>query len=294
MLYMKLPDWKYRTTTLALIAAIAILAALLALSPSLVQGASGVVEGVAASAGDASPVPGISPQQVGIASPATMRECKEERDAGRSVQCKANSFSVKTIRPDGGYNIDWSRWASQHSNVDRYSIQRLRFLYLYNFEREDNGDAVEHSDYTVPHVNSCVPRGAEVNSRREVTRWAWNCSGIGQIEEDPFGVPTSIEQLEAFEDNWTSQNWTGSLLAPGRKPDVPVQAFRIPGSKTDPHVDNPQSLADRLTQQQVDDDTHDLLATEIEMHLYLITVHFDDGTTLRRYDLIDAGPFDDR
>ena len=30
------------------------------------------------------------------------------------------------------------------------------------------------------------------------------------------------------------------------------------------------------------------------MHLYLITVHFDDQTTLRRYDLIDAGSFDDR
>ena len=42
MRYMKLLAWKYRTTTLALIAAIAILAALLALSPSSAQGASGV------------------------------------------------------------------------------------------------------------------------------------------------------------------------------------------------------------------------------------------------------------
>ena len=150
------------------------------------------------------------------------------------MQCKANSFSVKTIRPDGGYNIDWSRWASQHSNIDRHSIQRLRFMYLYNFEREDNGDAVEHSDYTVPDVNSCVPRGAETNSRGEVTRWAWTCNGIGQIEEDPFGVPTSIEQLEAFEDNWTSENWTGSLLARGRKPIPLYRLSKSPAARPIP------------------------------------------------------------
>ncbi len=62
MRYMKLLAWKYRTTTLALIAAIAILAALLAFSPSLARGASGVGEAVPVSLGDASPVPGISPQ----------------------------------------------------------------------------------------------------------------------------------------------------------------------------------------------------------------------------------------
>ena len=37
-----------------------------------------------------------------------------------------------------------------------------------------------------------------------------------------------------------------------------------------------------------------LLASEVEMHLYYIIVHYDDETTLRRYEIVDGGPFDDR
>ena len=266
MNFMNLRAWNHRTIALSLMAATATMVALFALSPSLAQGQTDD-------------------------SPATMGECREELDAGRAVLCKRNSFSVKTILPDGGYHIDWSEWAGRHDNVDRYTIQRLRFLYRYNFEREDNGNAVSTGDYTEPDVSSCRPWAAETNGMGEVTRWAWTCNGISNVREDPSGVSTSIEQLE---DNWTSTSWTGSLLAPGRKRDTPVQALRIPGNMTEAHADNPQSATDRLTQQQVDDGTDDLLATEVEMHLYLITVHFDDGTTQRRYDLIDGGPFDDR
>ena len=269
MHFTNLRAWNHRTVMLSLIAAAATVVALLALSPSLAEGQTSD-------------------------SPATMAECKEEQNAGRAVLCKRNSFSVKTILSDGGYHIDWSVWASRHSNVDRYAIQRLQFLYRYRFEREDDGNAVSASDYTVPDVNSCVPRAAETDNMGAATRWAWTCTGISNVREDPFGVPTSVEQLEEFDDNLTSTSWSDSLLAPGRKHDTPVRALRIPGSMTDAHADNPQSAADRLTQQQVDDGAHDLLATEVEMHLYLITVHFDDGTTHRRYELVDGAPFDDR
>ena len=235
--------------------------------------------------------PLISERQVYSDSPATMEECGAELAAGHAVLCKANDFSVKTVRPTGQYHINWSVWASQHSNIDRYTIQRLRFLYRYNFEREDNGDAVDGHDYTVPDVNSCAPRAAEVNGRGIATRWAWRCDSITQVHEDPSGGPTSIELLDG---NWISDSWTASLQAPGRKPDVPVQALKVPGSRIEAHADNPQNVSGRLTQQQVDDGTHGLLATEIEMHLYLITVHFDDGTTDSDYALIDGGSFDDR
>jgi len=124
-----------------------------------------------------------------------------------------------------------------------------------------------------------------------VTRWAWFCSGISNVRENPSGAPTSIERLD---DDWTSTSWTGSLLAPGRKHNVQVQALSIPGSKTEAHPDNPQSATDRLTQQQVDDNTHNLLASEVEMHLYVITAHFDDGTSQRSHGLITGSPFDDR
>ena len=266
MRYLNLLIWKHRTVTLSLVVAVATMVALLALSPSLVQGQDND-------------------------SPATMEECKDELSAGSAVSCTRNAFSVKTTLPDGGYHINWSEWASRHSNVDRYTIQRLRFLYHYNFEREADGTAVDDSDYTIPDVSSCVPRAAETNSVRVVTRWAWTCKGISNVREDPSGAPTSIEQLD---DNWTSTSWTGSLLAPGRKRDTPVRALIVPGNMAEAHADNPQSAADRLTQQQVDDGTHDLLATEFEMHLYLITAHFDDGTTKRSYELITGAPFDDR
>ena len=306
MHYMKLLSLHYRTITLSLIAATSIMLAVLVLSPTLAYGSSiGNVEREAMSprdshgkldlSWDALPAaPHSSFQQITPDSPATMRECKEQMAAGHAVRCSANSFSVTTVRPNGEYQINWSAWAGRHDNVDRYTIQRLRFMYRYNFEREDNGDAVDSWDYTVPDVNSCVPRAAETDSRGRATRWAWNCQGISQVREDPFGGPTSIEDMEDFDDNWTSDSWTDSLQAPGHKRDIPVQALRIPGNWDEAHVDNPQNSADRLTQQQVEDGTVDLLFTEFEMHLYLITVHFDDGATQTRYELVNGTSFEDR
>ena len=262
----RLPAWNHRKTVLSIIAAAAALAALLALSPSPAQGQT-------------------------VDSPATMQECREEMLAGRAVSCARNFFSVLTMLPDGGYHINWSEWAGRHDNVERYTIQRLRFQYRYNFTLESDGSAVSSADYTVPDVNSCRPYAAERDGMREVTRWAWSCNGITNVREDPSGAPTSVELLA---DNWTSTSWTGALLAPGRKHDIPVSALRIPGDRDAAHADNPQSASDRLTQQQVDDGTQSLLASDLEMHLYYITVHFDDGTIRRSYQLADGSPYDDR
>ena len=258
--------WNTRSVLALIIAAVIAAAALLALSPPVAQGQTN--DG-----------------------PATVEECEEELAAGRAVLCARNSFSVKTTMADGTYHINWSEWADGHSNVERYTIQRLRFMYHNNFQLEVDGSAVNDWDYTSPDVTSCWPWGVERDRRWVVTRWAWSCKGISNVREDPSGTPTSIEQLD---DDWTSTSWTGSLLAPGRKHDVPVRALRIPGSRTEAHPDNPQRATDRLTQQQVEDNTHDLLATEVEMHLYLITAHFEDGTTRSSHDLVNGAPFDDR
>ena len=67
----------------------------------------------------------------------------------------------------------------------------------------------------------------------------------------------------------TSPRHSDRLTYPGRFNDVPVEALRIPTRA-------PQSLTDELTQQELNDTLY-LLASEFEMHLYLITVHFDDG-----------------
>ncbi len=258
--------WNTRLVLVLLIAAVITAAAFLALSPPVALG----------QAND---------------SPASMEECKEELAAGRAVSCARNSFSVVTTMADGTYHINWSQWANRQSNVDRYTVQRLRFMYRHNFQLEADGTAVNDWEYATPDVTSCRPWGVERDSMMVVTRWAWFCDGISNVRVDPSGAPTSIEQLD---DDWTSTSWNGSLLAPGRKHNVQVEALRIPGSSTEAHPDNPQSATDRLTQQEVDDNTHDLLASEVEMHLYLITAHFDDGTARRSYQIITGGPFDDR
>ena len=258
--------WNTRSVPVLLIAALVAAAALFALSPQVAQG----------QAND---------------SPATMEECREELAAGRAVLCTRNSFSVTTTMADGTYHINWREWANRQSNVERYTIQRLRFMYRHNFQLEADGTAVNDWEYTAPDVNSCRPWGVERDSTGVVTRWAWYCNGISNVREDPSGAPTSIERLD---DDWMSTSWTGSLLAPGRKHDVQVQALSIPGSKAEAHPDNPQSATDRLTQQEVDDNTHNLLASEVEMHLYVITAHFGDGATRRSHGLITGSPFADR
>ena len=258
--------WRVPIVALLSIAAVVAAIGLLALSPPVAQGQSS--DG-----------------------PATMEECREELAAGRAVLCKRNSFAIKTTFSDGSYHINWSEWASRYNNVERYSVQRLRFLYRYNFQLEADGTAVDESDYTTPDVASCRPLAVETDNRGNAIRWGWSCPGISSVHEDPTGAATSIELLDG---NLTSASWTGSLVAPGRKHGVAVRAFRIPGSWDEPHADNPQSAADRLTQQQVDDGTVDLLATDVEMHLYVVTAYFDDGRRRRSSELITGAPFDDR
>ncbi len=258
--------WNTRLIPVLLIAAAIAAALVLALSPPVAEGQGNV-------------------------SPATTEECQEELEAGRAVLCTRNSFAVTSTMADGTYHINWSEWADENSNAERYTIQRLQFLYRHNFKLEADGTAVNDWEYTAPDVTSCRPWGVERDDMGEVTRWAWSCNGITNVREDPSGAATSIEQLDS---NWASTSWTGSLQAPGRKHDVPVRALKIPGNKDEAHPDNPQSWTDRLTQQQVDDGTHDLLATEVEMHLYLITAHSADRAIRRSYQLVTGSSFDDR
>lgn len=288
----KLITLNIRTVMLLLITLTAIA---LALSPSLAQGSSTGIAEEQSMSPSALGVPigpltsdlQTSPQQMAPDIPATMKECREEKQAGRAVSCARNAFAVTTVLANGSYHIDWSGWAGRHTDVDYYTVQRLRFMYRYDFRLEGDGTPVMDTDYTIPDVSSCWPRPA-------AGRWAWTCNGISNVYEDPSGVPTSVEQLRDSGDSYTSEHWTGSLLAPGRKHDVPVRALRIPGDPDGPHADNPQSPSDRLTQQQVDDGSIDLTASDIEMHLYLITAHFENGSSQTSYKLVDGGAFADR
>ena len=115
----------------------------------------------------------------------------------------------------------------------------------------------------------------------------WNCAPLNTQYVTPDGALTSTEDIIGYEHNRTTPRHTDHLSNPGRLNDVPVEALRIP-------IRAPQSLYDQLTQQELND-TIPLLASEFEMHLYLIIVHFDDGSTATHYALAEgASGFPDR
>ena len=102
-------------------------------------------------------------QQTEVSVPTTMAECKQQMIDGLALNCSANRFTVKTMRHDGTYHFDWSVWASNHSNIDRYTIQRQRFVYRLNFTRLDDGTAFDPGgEYAEAVPNSCVAASAGI------------------------------------------------------------------------------------------------------------------------------------
>ena len=225
-------------------------------------------------------------QQTEVSVPTTMAECKQQMIDGLALNCSANRFTVKTMRHDGTYHFDWSAWASNHSNIDRYTIQRQRFVYRLTFTRQDVSTAFDPGDeYAEAVPNSCVAASAGIVDG--VSMFRWNCDPLNTEYVTPDGALTSTEDIIEYERNRTTPRHTDRLSNPGRLNDVPVEGLRIPTGA-------PQSLYDQLTQQELND-TIPLLASEFEMNLYLITVHFDDGSTESQYALAEgASGFPDR
>ena len=225
-------------------------------------------------------------QQTEVSVPTTMAECKQQMIDGLALNCSANRFTVKTMRHDGTYHFDWSVWASEHSNIDRYTIQRQRFVYRLNFTRQDDGTAFDPGDeYAEAVPNSCVAASAGIVDG--VSMFRWNCDPLNTEYVTPDGALTSTEDIIEYEHNRTTPRHTDRLSNPGRLNHVPVEALRIPTRA-------PQSLYAQLTQQELNDTIY-LLASEFEMNLYPITVHFDDGSTESQYALAEcASGFPDR
>ncbi len=225
-------------------------------------------------------------QQTQASVPTTMAECKQQMIDGFALKCSANRFSVKTMRHDGTYHFDWSVWASQHDNIDRYTIQRQRFVYRLNFTRLDDGTAFDPGgEYAEAVPNSCVAASAGIVDG--VSMFRWQCDSLSTAYWTPEGAPTTTEEIIEYEHMQTIPRHSDRLTYPGRFNDIPVEALRIPTRA-------PQSLNDQLTQPELEDTIY-LLASEFEMHLYLITVHFDDGSTESHYALAEgASGFPDR
>ena len=222
----------------------------------------------------------VTARQAEVSVPTTMAECKQQMIDGLALNCSANRFTVKTMRHDGTYHFDWSVWASQHDNIDRYTIQRQRFSYRLNFTRLDDGTAFDPGgEYAEAVPNSCVAAGAGLVDG--VSMFRWQCDSLSTIYWTPEGAPTTTEEIIEYEHMLTIPRHGDRLTYPGRFNDIPVEALRIPTRA-------PQSLNDQLTQQELEDTIY-LLASEFEMHLYLITVHFEDGSTESHYAMADGG-----
>ena len=240
---------------------------------------SAVAYGTAAAA---ALVPQIAQQQVVATLPATMDECGEQIKAGNVQSCAADSFSVKATRADGRFSINWSVWASQHDNISHYIVQHLEFQYRNRFKLASTNEPFNvepaegnpYGGYTEP--NSCEAAVRETDSNGRAISFWWRCASLTNVYVDTEGNPTSVVTDASVPRS--QPYWEDSLASPSRKHDVPVTVMRIPARA-------PTSLDDELTQAELDD-TFDLTATETQMLLYGITVHFDDETTEFHYALV--------
>ena len=241
---------------------------------------SDIAYGTVAAAAERAPQ--IAARQVAVTLPATMDECGEQMTAGNVESCAADSFSVKATRADGSFSINWSVWASQHDNISHYIVQHLEFQYRHRFKLAstdepfdvDPDDGDPYAGYAAP--NSCEAAVRDTDSNGRAVSFWWRCTSLTNVYVDTEGNPTSV-----VTDAHVPQSqpyWEDSLASPSRKHDVPVTVMRIPARA-------PTSLDDELTQAEMDD-TFDLTATETQMLLYGITVHFDDETTEFHYALI--------
>lgn len=222
--------------------------------------------------------PLIALQQVGHTSPATMDECGDLIKSGDAIECGGGRFSVHAVFSDGSFSINWSVWASQYDNITHYTVQHREFQYRNRFKHADTNepfdvDPAEGDGWVVP--GSCEAAVLSTNNMGQATEYWWRCDGLTNVYVDTEGNPTSVE---TDAENWQQTSWEGALASPSRKHDVPVTAMRIPTRA-------PTSLADELTQTELDD-TVELTASETQMLLYGIIVHFDDDTRDFHYDLV--------
>ncbi len=219
--------------------------------------------------------------QVQATIPTTSDECGQQLVDGTATSCAANSFGVITVRTGGVYHIDWTAWHNSNADrVDFYTIQRL--VFTYNFRvRHALDDTPADTDHT-PGVSlvrpgTCVP-SAVANSDGSLSHFEWRCDGFVNVREDIDGNVTEPETLVDADLNWQTPYLSGTIARPGVHYDTPLTGMRIPARQ-------PADRNDRPTAAEAAD-TVDLEADAVEMHLYLISAYFNDGTSYSRHMLV--------
>lgn len=220
-------------------------------------------------------------QQVQVPIPTTSDECGDQVADGTATSCAANSFGVTTMRAGGVYNVDWTVWHNRNADrLDHYTIQRLVFTYNFNIRHaldDTPADTNGTPGVSLVRPDTCVPV-AVADSLGSLSHFEWSCDGLTNVRQDIDGNPTAPEILIDSDQNWQTSYFTGTIQRPGFHRDTPLTGMRIPARQ-------PADRDDRPTAAEAAD-TVDLEADAIEMRLYLITAHFNDGTSYSRHMLV--------
>ncbi|MCY4575039.1 MAG: fibronectin type III domain-containing protein [Chloroflexi bacterium] len=220
-------------------------------------------------------------QEAQVPIPTTSDECGQQIADGTATNCASNEFGVTTMRDGGVYHIDWTVWHdSNEDRVDYYTIQRLIFTYNFNVRHAlDDSPADTNATPGVSFVrpDTCVPAGVG-DSMGSLSHFVWRCDGLSNVRQDIDGNVTAPETLIDSSFDWKTSYFTGSIQRPGTHYDTPLTGMRIP-------VRQPADRNDRLTAAEAAD-TVELEADAVEMRLYLITAHFNDGSSSSDYKLV--------
>ena len=183
--------------------------------------------------------PPTNPQQ--NEEPTLAQQCRDDYAAGRLASCSATRFAVVRVEHDGSYNIDWSEWASDNSDVTGYTITKQKFI--YKMYKDDNGSVSGETLANVYDDCQFVDNG-------------WTCDGPARTNlfEDWDGNPTQPVELAT---NADITEWSSSLDAAGRH--MADETFHLwSGDPTDPN-NTPTSVTYRTT--------------SFDMHVYYFDIH---------------------
>ena len=168
-------------------------------------------------------------------------DCKSDQDSGLIAHCDIRDFAIVRVEHDGSYNIDWSEWDSENTEVTGYTVVKKELIYKF-FHK----DGARLSDGELANTyESC-----------QFANGQWSCQG--PLTSNNFfhwnGQPTQIQELANDED---ITEWSASFEEPGLL--VRNETFhRWSGDETDPNNEP---------------DTVSMTTKSFEMELYYFQIY---------------------
>ena len=186
------------------------------------------------------------------------------------VACRGNRFATVTVYSDGTYELDWTEWEGNNSDVEGYTLRRQRLLHRTFVGAVGQGADIQNQKHFKP--GSCVVGGSWSGVRGEPSEFVWRCSGVGNAYETPSGSPASPEILM---NNSTATTYSGSLEMRGQRTrELDVVELPMPAPTSWDSVPN-----EVIVQEEV---------IETEIHLFYIIVQFTDSSRRHFVTAVDS------